>query len=122
MERLLAVLSAIRVRVLQVINLIKMRKKDREYLSKVADIGCIICYRLGYAGTISEIHHVRGVGLGMGVRNSHDNVLPLCPEHHRGNTGYHGMGRKAFERKYETTEQDLLIQVKEMLNDEEIES
>jgi hypothetical protein len=32
------------------------------------------------------------------------------------------MGRKAFERKYETTEQDLLIQVKEMLNDEEIES
>jgi hypothetical protein len=32
------------------------------------------------------------------------------------------MGRKAFERKYEITEQQLLEQVKEMLNDEEIES
>ena len=99
-----------------------MRKKDREYLSKVADIGCIICYRLGYAGTLAEIHHIRGLGLGMGVRNSNDNVIPLCPSHHRGNEGYHGMGRKAFERKYEITEQQLLEQVKEMLNDEEIES
>jgi hypothetical protein len=32
------------------------------------------------------------------------------------------MGRKAFERQYGTTEQQLLEQVKEMLNDEEIES
>jgi hypothetical protein len=101
---------------------VKLTKDQKKYLSKVADLGCIICYRLGYAGTPAEIHHIRGLGLGMGVRNSHDNVLPLCTSHHRGNEGYHGMGRKAFERKYETTEQDLLIQVKEMLNDEEIES
>jgi hypothetical protein len=32
------------------------------------------------------------------------------------------MGRKAFERQYEVTEQQLLEQVKEMLDDEEIES
>jgi hypothetical protein len=32
------------------------------------------------------------------------------------------MGRKAFERQYEVTETQLLEQVKEMLNDEEIES
>jgi hypothetical protein len=32
------------------------------------------------------------------------------------------MGRKAWEKKHETTEQQLLEQVKEMLNDEEIES
>lgn len=98
-----------------------MRKREKEYLSKVADIGCIICYRLGYAGTPAEIHHIRGMGLGMGVRNSHYYTLPLCPEHHRGNTGYHGMGRKAWEKKHDTTEQHLLIQVKELLNDEEIE-
>jgi hypothetical protein len=53
--------------------------------------------------------------LGMGVRNSHYNVLPLCPEHHRGNTGYHGMGRKAFERKYEVTEAELQQQVESLL-------
>ena len=96
-----------------------MRKREAEYLSKVADIGCIICYRAGNAGTLAEIHHIRGLGLGMGVRNSHYNVLPLCPEHHRGNSGYHGMGRKAFERKYEVTEQELQLQVKELLNEED---
>jgi hypothetical protein len=58
----------------------------------------------------------------MGVRSSHYDTLPLCPKHHRGNTGYHGMGRKAFERQYKVTEQELLNQVKEMLDDEEIES
>ena len=45
-----------------------MRKKDKEYLSKVADIGCILCYKLGYSGTPAEIHHIRGMGLGMGER------------------------------------------------------
>jgi hypothetical protein len=92
-----------------------VRKREAEYLSKVADIGCIICYRAGYPGTPAEIHHIRGLGLGMGVRNSHYNVLPLCPEHHRGNTGYHGMGRKAFERKYEVTEAELQQQVESLL-------
>lgn len=95
-----------------------MRKREAEYLSKVADIGCIICYRAGYPGTPAEIHHIRGLGLGMGVRNSHYNVLPLCPEHHRGNTGYHGMGRKAFERKYEVTEAELQQQVEGLLTPE----
>jgi len=99
---------------------VKLTKDQKKYLSKVADLGCIICYRLGYAGTPSEIHHVRGLGLGMGVRSSHYDTLPLCPEHHRGNTGYHGMGRKAFERQYKVTEHELLKQVKEMLDDEEV--
>lgn len=96
-----------------------MRKREAQYLSKVADIGCIICYRVGYRGTPAEIHHIRGLGLGMGVRNSHDNVIPLCPEHHRGNSGYHGLGRKAFERAYGVTEQELQLQLGELLNEEE---
>lgn len=99
-----------------------MRKKDKEYLSKVADIGCILCYKLGYSGTPAEIHHIRGMGLGMGVRNSHDNVIPLCPEHHRGSSGYHGMGRKAFEKKYGVTELELQQQLEELLNEKDDES
>lgn len=94
-----------------------MTKDEKLYLSKVADLGCIICYRLGFAGTPAEIHHVRGMGLGMGVRSSHYQTIPLCPEHHRGNTGYHGMGRKAFERKHGVTEQELIEQVKELLDE-----
>lgn len=37
-------------------------------------------------------------------------VIPLCPEHHTGNTGIHGMGRKAFATHYGVTEEDLLAQ------------
>ena len=96
-----------------------MTKDEKKYLSKVADLGCIICYRLGYIGTPAEIHHVRGMGLGMAVRSSHYATIPLCPTHHRGNVGYHGLGRKAFERRYEVTEQELLDQVQEMLNEDE---
>lgn len=95
-----------------------MRKRESQYLGKVADIGCIICYKNGYPGTPAEIHHIRGLGLGMGVRNSHDNVIPLCPEHHRGSTGYHGLGRRAFERKYGVTEQELQQLVEGLLNEE----
>jgi len=94
-----------------------MTKDEKRHLSKVAEIGCIICYNAGYPQTPAEIHHIRGIGLGLGVRNSHFNVVGLCPIHHRGNIGYHGMGRKAFERKYKTTEQQLLEQVKEILNE-----
>ena len=96
-----------------------MTKDEKKYLAKVADLGCIICYRQDNAGTPAEIHHVRGIGLGMGVRSGHYDTLPLCPSHHRGNTGYHGMGRKAFERKYQITEIDLLIQVKGLLNEKD---
>ncbi len=96
-----------------------MTKDEKKYLSKVADLGCIICYRLGYPDTPCEVHHCRGIGLGIGVRNSHYNVIGLCREHHRGNSGYHGMGRKAFERRYEVTEQELLVQVQELLNEKD---
>ncbi len=96
-----------------------MTKDEKKYLSKVADLGCIICYRLGYIGTPAEIHHVRGMGLGMAVRSSHYATVPLCPTHHRGNIGYHGLGRKAFERRYEVTEQELRVQVQELLNEKD---
>ena len=93
-----------------------MKKSDKEYLGKVASIGCIICFRAGYPETPAEIHHIRDVGLGLGVRNSHTNTLPLCPLHHRGNDGIHGMGRKAWERKF-TTQSELLEQVQRLLNE-----
>jgi len=96
-----------------------MTKDEKKYLSKLVDIGCIICYRNGYLQTPAEVHHVRGLGLGMGVRSGHYDTIPLCPSHHRGNDGYHGMGRKAFERKYQITEIDLLVQVKGLLNEKD---
>jgi hypothetical protein len=35
-------------------------------------------------------------------------VIPLCPEHHRGNTGVHGLGTKGFEKYYGYDEAALL--------------
>jgi hypothetical protein len=84
-----------------------MTKEERRYLSLIAEQGCVLCRHLGYGETPAEIHHLRH-GMGMAQRNSNTNVIPLCPEHHRGNTGFHGLGKLAFERAYGVTELDLL--------------
>lgn len=90
-----------------------MTKAERAHLSRLADMGCILCRRLGFPGTPAEIHHVR-TGTGAGRRASHFDTLPLCVEHHRGSTGLHGMGRKAWERYFGVTEGELLQQVRAM--------
>lgn len=86
-----------------------MRKAERAHLSKVADLGCIICRG------IAEIHHIR-TGMGMAQRNTNFNVIPLCANHHR--TGGYGIafhaGKKAFEQKY-GTELQLLEKLKGLL-------
>ncbi len=100
-----------------------MRKKparritntEHRFLDTIAAQGCILCRHLGYPGTPAEIHHLRS-GMGAGQRNTNENVIPLCPEHHRGSTGYHGLGRRAFERMYGVTELDLLREAWEIMN------
>jgi hypothetical protein len=42
-------------------------------------------------------------------------VIPLCPSHHTGNEGVHGLGKKAFATKYGVTEEDLLAQTELLL-------
>ena len=82
----------------------------KKHLSRVADLGCILCWHLGYEDTPTELHHIRRTG-----KRANAPVIGLCPEHHRGNTGIHGLGRKAFERKYQITEEGLLQIVSERL-------
>lgn len=94
-----------------------MKKAEKEYMSRVADLGCALCRHLGYPGTPAELHHPRN-GIGMAMRASNFDVIPLCPEHHRGRSGVHGMGRKAFERAYGLTEFDLQEQVAALLKNE----
>ena len=90
-----------------------MTKEQRKHYDRVARLSCSLCRVLGLGESPCEIHHIRRAG----VRNSSP-VIGLCPEHHRGNSGIHGMGRKAFERKYSLTEEDLLRQTLELLNAE----
>lgn len=89
-----------------------MNKQTQKHFSAVADLGCILCRRLGDFGTPAEIHHIRR----MGGRRDLAPVIPLCPEHHRGNTGVHGLGNKGFFKHYGFTQEDLLAEVTKLLS------
>ena len=96
-----------------------MKKDEKKHLSAVADLGCIVCYKQGNGGTPAEIHHIRS-GQGMGQRNSHYNVIPLCPIHHRfgghGEVGFH-QSPKEFVERY-GTEAELLELTNELLDND----
>ena len=83
-----------------------MNKEEKKHYAKIAQLGCSLCRHLGYGETPCEIHHIRRFG---GKRENAE-VIGLCPEHHRGNTGVHGLGRKGFESRYGIDEQTLLNQ------------
>ena len=87
-------------------------KNEKNTLNKIAELGCILCAELlGFEGTPAELHHVRRYG----TKRSTSPVLPLCPEHHRGNTGLHGLGAKGFENKWGITQERLLECVNQKL-------
>lgn len=90
-----------------------MKKAEKEHLEKVATLGCIACELLGYQGTPAEIHHIRE-GMGMGQRNDHFHVIPLCPYHHRhGKEAVH-QSKALFTKKF-GTESELLEKVRRKL-------
>lgn len=83
-----------------------MTREEKQYLDALADLGCAVCRRMGCPGTPAEIHHPRE-GVGGARRASHWQAIPLCPEHHRGRTGVHGLGTKGFPKRWGFTEADL---------------
>lgn len=83
-------------------------------MARAASIGCILCRYLGYGETPAELHHLRE-GQGGAQRASNFLVVPLCPEHHRGNLGFHGLGTRGFYNRYRLSELDLLAMTIEAL-------
>ena len=82
-------------------------KSEQDYMSRVADLGCICC------GQPAELHHPRR-HTGLGLRSSNYDVIPLCPSHHRlGKVSVH-LGKDLFEHKF-GTEKELLKKVKKAL-------
>lgn len=82
---------------------------EARHLDRLANLGCVLCLHLGNGQTPPEIHHLR-TGNGMSQRASHWLAIPLCAEHHRGQSGLHGLGTRAFERQYRMSELDLLAE------------
>ncbi len=91
-----------------------MKSAEKEYLNRVASLGCILCRELGYGETPATIHHPRE-GQGMSQRASNWLAIPLCPEHHQGATGLHGLGTRGFYARYRLDELDLLAMTIEAL-------
>ena len=90
-------------------------KDEKKYFDKVARVGCILCRTaLGVKDSPAELHHIRRFG----GKRSTSPVIPLCPEHHRGNSGVHGLGVKGFEKKWGISCEELLEQVNKRLGKE----
>jgi hypothetical protein len=84
-----------------------MSLKAKRHLTRIAGLGCILCRHLGYGETPAEIHHLRE-GQGAAQRGSDWTAVPLCPAHHRGQEGMHGLGVRGFATRYRLDELDLL--------------
>lgn len=89
-----------------------MSNASKAHMGRVAADGCSLCRRIGYGHTPAEVHHARE-GVGAGQRNSDWITTGLCAEHHRGATGVHGLGVRAFERTYGVTELQLVAETLE---------
>ena len=84
-----------------------MTNAEKKHKQAVASLGCALCHHLygDHDPAPVELHHLRAGGWGKG---DYLTLMGLCYEHHRGNTGIHGMGTKAFERHYNITQKELL--------------
>lgn len=81
-----------------------MNKETKKHYGEIANLGCVLCLFLKLGQTPCEIHHIRRYG---GKRDNAP-VIGLCTEHHRGNTGVHGLGAKGFEKRYGISQEFLL--------------
>ena len=89
-----------------------MTLASKRHLSRVADLGCMLCAELGREGTPAEIHHIRD-GQGMSQRADDYLAVPLCPTCHRGPHGIHG--DRQLLKQAKVTEIDLLARVIEQV-------
>jgi hypothetical protein len=89
-------------------------KDEQRHKDAITRLGCMVCRRLFIVlepGPV-ELHHFRGGGWGKGDYRS---LMPLCHEHHRGDTGIHGLGTKGFAAHYGFDQIDLLNDALELI-------
>jgi NADH:ubiquinone oxidoreductase subunit F (NADH-binding) len=76
-------------------------KEEKQWMSDIASLGCVVCRNEGYGESPAEVHHIRS-GKGKGQRASNLESIPLCPAHHR--IGGYGIafhtGKAAFIKRF----------------------
>jgi hypothetical protein len=86
---------------------------EREHMSKVASLGCLVCQRP------ANVHHIRPIGLGIGMRSGHYQTIPLCHDHHQGQFSIHNC-KEQFEAMYGTEAELLHRTLKEIKSLEQV--
>lgn len=87
-----------------------MTRKASDHMDRIAGLGCVLCFELGRGYVPAEVHHVFDT-----AARSDFLTVPLCPDCHRGPNGFHGLGQRAFEARYKTSEAKLLAKTIERL-------
>jgi hypothetical protein len=75
-------------------------KKTKQAYEQAINFGCVVCKKYYGLRTDATIHHLTGAGMGLKSKK----FIPLCPEHHQGNTGVHH-NTKLFEERFGTQEE-----------------
>jgi len=70
----------------------KPTKDEFERMAKVSQLPCIVCGKRPV-----EVHHITQCGRRLG----HMFTLPLCVNCHRGNDGFSGINRSAWDKSLE---------------------
>ena len=89
---------------------------ELKHMSRVSELGCIACYKMGFKFVPCEIHHTEGKT----KKDAHFKVLPLCYEHHRKGTEENPTSRHPWKKRFEKeygTEKELLELVERLLNE-----
>jgi len=81
-------------------------KAEKLHMRSVAELGCIICEKMGFPGSPAELHHIIS-NTGMGKKATNYEVIPLCPHHHRNSEESYHQSPKDFTDKWGSQE-DLL--------------
>ena len=84
---------------------------EQIYMSKVAQLSCIVCANQGIENRRVEIHHVNGKTR----ENAHFDILPLCYEHHRQGNAEEPISRHPYKKRFVTaygSEEELIKQVR----------
>ncbi len=90
------------------------QKEIKLHLANVAELGCIVCSKLGFPDSPAEIHHIKDQ-FRLGKKSNYLQTIPLCPYHHRTSEEAYHFSPKTFSKKWGTQE-ELLQETMDMLN------
>ena len=79
-------------------------KAEKLHMRSVAELGCIICEKMGFPGSPAELHHIIG-NTGMWKKATNYEVIPLCPHHHRNSEESYHQSPKDFTDKWGSQEE-----------------